>query len=211
MRGTDTLMHFQWLHSTMYAINMSLFNFSCLRNVSQDSITEISWIVDHPDDPDFDTRGNGYATAVIVSLIFLTGLPWNLFVICTIVRKKLYSNPTIMLLLNLAIANLLLCLLVLPFNIITGFSGEYLFGNSDTVWCHVCQAGVLVIVLPMVSVHTITLMSVDRFIYLKRPLKYSVLITPNRMLAAIVIIWVICTAISLPPLFGFGAIVYSHM
>ena len=191
-------------------MNTSLSNFSCLRNVSQDSITEVSWIVDHPNDPDFDTRGNGYATAVIVFLIFLTGVPWNLFVICTIVRKKLYSNPTIMLLLNLAIANLLLCLLVMPFSIITGFSGEYFFGNTDAVRCHVCQTGILMIILPWVSVHTLALISVDRFIYLKRPLKYSVLVTPKRTLIALTTVWIICTVIALPPLFGFGEIVFSY-
>ena len=159
---------------------MSLHNFSCFQNVSKDSVTETGWIVDHPDDPIFDLKGNGYATSVIVSLIFLTGVPWNLFVIRTIVRKKLYdNNPTIMLLLNLAITNLLLGLLVMPFNIITGFSGEYLFGNNDIDRCHVCQTGVFLIILPWLSVHTISLMSFDRFVYLKWPLNYAILITPK--------------------------------
>ncbi len=188
---------------------MSLLNFTCLRNVSQDSVTDIGWMVDHPDDPDFDLRGIGYATSVIVLLIFLTGVPWNVFVICTIVKKKLYSNPTILLLLNLAITNLLLGLLVMPFNIITGFSGEYLFGNTDAVRCGICQTGLTLIILPWVSIHTISLMSVDRFIYLKRPLKYNVLVTPRRMLIAIAIIWTVCTVISLPPLLGFGEIKFS--
>ena len=188
---------------------MSLVNFSCLRNVSQESITDIGWLVDHPDDPNFDLQGNGYATSVIVSLFFLIGVPWNLFVIITIVRKKLYSNPAIMLLLNLAITNLLLDLLVMPFNIITGFSGEYLFGSSDAVRCRVCQTGIFLILLPWVSMHTLSLMSVDRFIFLKWPLDYNLTINPRRLLIAVAIVWILCTVISLPPLFGFGEIKFS--
>ena len=189
---------------------MSLLNFSCLRNVSQDFVTDIGWIVDHPDDPDSDLKGNGYATAVIVSLFFLTGVPWNLFVIVTIMMKKLYSSPTLMLLLNLAITNLLICLLVMPFNIITGFSGEFLFGDTDAVRCRVCQTSVVLVILPWVSMHTIALMSVDRFIYLKKPLKYSTWITPKRMLCVIVTIWILCTVMSIPPLFGFGEIKFTY-
>ena len=188
---------------------MSLVNFSCLRNVSKDSVTEIGWIVDHPDDPNTDTVGAGYATSVLVSLIFLTGVPWNLFIICIIVKKRLYSNPTIMLLLNLAITNLLLGLLVMPFNIITGFSGEYLFGSTDEVRCHVCQTGIFLTLLALVSIHVISLMSIDRFFFLKWPLQYKDLITVKKMFTAIAIIWIICTVISLPPLFGFGEIKFT--
>ncbi len=164
--------------------------------------------MDNPDYTDLDLRNSGYATSAIVSLIFLIGVPWNMLVICTIVKKRLYSNPTIMLLLNLAITNLLLGLLVMPLNIIAGFAGEYLFGKTDAIRCHVCQTGVFLILLLWVSIHTLSLMAVDRFIFLKRPLDYKVLVTPKRMLVAI-IIWIICTVVSIPPLFGFGEIKFS--
>ena len=190
---------------------MSLLNFTCLINVSDDSVFDFAWVVDLPTDPSGNNlTAVGYSIAVIVTLFFLIGVPWNLFVICTIVRKKLYSNPTIMSLLNLAITNLLFGLLVMPFNIITGFSGEYLFGSTDKVRCHVCQTGILLVVLPWVSIYTTTLMSIDRFIYLKRPMKYSTLITPKRMLIVIVIIWILCIIVSLPPLFGFGEVKFSY-
>ena len=190
---------------------MSLLNFSCLQNVSQDSITEIGWTVDNPVEANSEHIVEiGYATAVIVSLIFLIGVPWNLFVIVTIVKKKLYHSPTILLLLNLAITNLLLCLLVMPFNIITGFSGEYLFGPTDAIRCHVCQStGIIIIILPVIALHTLSLMAVDRFIYLKKPLRYSTWITPKRMIVTLIIIWIVCTIFSLPPLFGFGEIKFT--
>ena len=186
-----------------------LTNFSCLVDVSDDSLSELAWLVSDPTDPDFDTAGNGYATSAFIMLLFLLGLPWNLFVICAIVKKRLCSQPIIMLMLNLSITNLLVCILVMPFNIVSGIAGEYVFGESDLVRCRVCQIGVAVTTLPWISIHTLCLMSVDRFIYLKRPLTYTRIVTPKRMFAAIIAIWVLCIAISIPPLFGFGEIRFA--
>ena len=53
----------------------------------------------------------------------------------------------------------------------------------------------------MLSSLTNSLMSVDRVLYLKKPLQYYLIVTPWRMFAAIVVVWVISIAISLPPLF----------
>ena len=185
------------------------YNFSCFVNVSKDSISEFAWKIDHPDDSNYNTVANGYAIAVIVFLILLVGLPWNTLVICTIIKKRLYTQPTIILMLNLTITNFLLCVLVMPFNIVSGLAKEFPFGSSDFMRCQICQTGIIVIILPWVSVHTTSLLSVDRFIYLKRPLKYGVLVTPRRMILVIALVWMLCIAISLPPLFGFGEIRFS--
>ena len=98
----------------------------------------------------------------------------------------------------------------MPLNFVTGIAGEYIFGGSDLVRCRVCQTGVIVIILPWISVHTLCLMSIDRFIYLKMPLKYNKIVTPKRMFAIIIGIWILCTLLALPPLFGFGEIKFSY-
>ena len=185
------------------------WTFSCFVNVSDDSLTEIAWIV-LQEELEFDTPGNGYAAAAIVLLLFIIGVPWNLFVTCAIVKKKLYTQPVVMLMLNLTITNLLVCILIMPFNIVSGIAGEYIFGESDLVRCRVCQTGIMAIILPWISIHTLCLMSIDRFIYLKRPLKYSRIVTPKCMLAIIIVVWILCTLIALPPLFGFGEIRFSY-
>ena len=89
-------------------------------------------------DSSFDK--NGFINAAFSILFFLVGLPWNALVIGIILKKKLFTRPTYLLLLNLAIANFLVCMLVLPFTIIFGLGGEDTFGSG--VENQVCQVAV---------------------------------------------------------------------
>lgn len=183
--------------------------FSCFQNVSSNSVHESEWDVDQPGDP-FDTVGNGYAVAAIMTLYLVIGLPWNSLVVAIILRKCLFMQPTLMLMLNLALSNFLIYIFVLPPNIVTGVTSEYVFGGSDRMRCRVCQTGIATALYPLVSTHTLSLIAVDRFIYLKKPLTYKFLVTPRRTLAAIMGIWVLSVVFALPPLFGFGQIRFSH-
>lgn len=190
---------------------MSNYTFSCFVNVSDSSVTDHGWIVRHPNDLDFDTTGNGYAVSAILLLLFLTSVPWNSLVIGVILyKKKLRSQPTVLLMLNLSITNLLLALLIMPFNIVSGIKGEYVFGETDLVRCRVCQIGIAVVTLPWISIHTLCLMAIDRFIYLKWPLKYKTVVTSKRVVAIIIAVWILCIALSIPPLVGFGEIKFSY-
>ena len=85
--------------------------FSCQGpNVSSESLSDV-WLV--------QDRVNGVVTATFMLLIMVMGLPWNLLVVIIIVKEKLYHNPTILLLLNLALNDVIMLLLNLPINIDT--------------------------------------------------------------------------------------------
>jgi hypothetical protein len=149
----------------------------------------------------------GYVNAAVVLLFMIIGIPWNGLVIAVILKKKMFSRPSGMLLLNLAIADLLQCLLHMPIPVVAGIE-RY---RDDTGFHGVCQAAaILMILLLLVIVYTVALMSVDRAIYLKKPLMYDDIITPWRMLVAIAILWIFCIAISLLPLSGFGRVGYAR-
>ena len=186
---------------------MSHAGVNCFENVSSNTISELGWIIRHPDNEVPDV---GYGIAAILSLFMLLAAPWNLLVIIAILQNKLYTQPTVMLLLNLTVTNLLFSLLVMPFNIYIGIRGEYIFGYSDQQRCAVCQTGLILIILPLTSLQTLALISVDRFIYLKTPMKYDTTVTKWRVLVAISIVWVLCTVLALPPLFGFGEINFAY-
>ena len=115
--------------------------------------------------------------------------------------------------LNVAISNLLVCILILPFVIVSGYSSEFVFGSSDYVRCIFCSMGSANITLPMVSSYTLALISVGRLLYLKKPLRYSSIVTPARVSALFVIVWVVrvvSVVVALPPYFGFGGISFSY-
>ncbi len=146
----------------------------------------------------------GRVNAAFTLLFYVLGLPWNILVIGIILKRKLFTRPSVMLLLNLAISNFFVCLLIMPVSILVGIDAEGVF-KTEEVADKLCQSGVLLVLLPQVSTYTIALMSVDRVIYLKKPLTYEHRVTPWRMFSAIVAVWLVCSTVSAPPLFGFGS------
>ena len=183
------------------------FNFSCVVSLDNTkNITPFLWtpLLEN------STAEISYGCATAALVILLCGTPLNLFVILTVLRKKLYKVAAVIPMLNLAVCNFLVCLLILPFVIITGFSTEFIFGSSDYVRCKVCSLGIVNVALPVVSLYTIALMSVGRFLYLKKPLQYNSIVTPARMVAILTVIWTFGVVVSLPPLFGFGSIRFSY-
>ena len=125
-------------------------------------------------------------TAAFFVLYAAIGLPWNIFVIITILRKKLYLQPTIMLLLDLALTDILLEIPMVKI-ITTGIAGEYVFGNSDNVRCLVCRIGGLKVSLAMNCIFVIAVMSVDRFLFIYKPLLYERKSNKLCMLVAIIL------------------------
>ena len=184
--------------------------YSCYEvNVSSDSINETAWTYTSQTSLK-QYRINGYLLASIMSLFLLLGTSFNLVVTAIIVKKRLYTQPTFILLLNLSVTDFFLCVLVMPFHVVTGFSGEFIFGGSDYVRCKVCKIAVIVPILISQSLYSVSLLSIDRFIFIKKPLHYHRIVTLKSVIPAIITTWLISITISVPPLFGIGQINYSQ-
>lgn len=68
-----------------------------------------------------------------------------------------------------------------------------------------CKAfGYVVSVLKSVSMATLACISVDRYVAVTRPLSYATLVTPCRLRACIVLVWVYSASVFLPSFFGWG-------
>jgi hypothetical protein len=169
-------------------------------NASGGQITRDVWLV--------EDRASGIVTATFSLLFLVVGLPWNLLVIVTIVKQRLYTQPTIILLLSLVITDLILLVLVIPVLIVTGFTGEYILGSSDSIRCTTCITGSMSHATSLMSVFTISLMSCDRFLFIYKPLKYQRYVTSRRTVAVITVTCLFVALASVPPLFGFGDIVF---
>ena len=172
-------------------------NLSCVaENLSRHLITSGYWQVG----PSLATWG--IISALSQLLFLLIGLPSNFLIILYIVLKKLYQQSTYLLLVSLAISDVLMCVVVLPLTVVAGFAGEFVFGNSDYVRCKVCQTGVCVVASTLSSLHIIALMSLDRFIFIKYPLRYYNIVTPGRTAILIITVCLFSCLIAIPPLFG---------
>ena len=144
--------------------------------------------------------------AAVMILFFLIAFTWNILIISSIIWKNLLKQPAHLLLLNLAITDLLVSICVMPINITSEIALEYIFGGSDRIRCSVCQTGIIFTLLSSVSLHNIALLSLDRFLFLYLPLRYKKVVTFKRTLVILVAVWVLCIALSIPPLFGFGEV-----
>ena len=159
---------------------------------SSNSVTPDYWSLSS------DCESHGLVTATFMLLYILVGLPWNVLVILAILNKKLYQQPTIVLLFILSVTDILSLFSILPI-MITGFAREYLFGSTDHVRCVTLNLFISNYeVLLLSSILIIALMSLDRFLYVYKPLQYERLATPRKMLLAvipIVLLWILNTLV----------------
>ncbi len=184
-------------------------NFSCFdENLSHHNITTEEWFFA----PDSPQKASSQVTAIIILLFIILGLPWNIVVQMTLIKDKFYQEPSSFLLFNLTIVDLLTCLLVMPILAVPGLAGgKYILGTSDYQLCQTCYASVmLVISLLLVSLHILAVMSVDRLVYIIRPLTYHKTVTIPRTIVAVLFSWIVSVLLSLPPLFQFGEIGLSN-
>ena len=178
---------------------MTNVTYSCYEgNLSEVSITPHLWNIPE------DLRAGVLTTAIFTLAFIAVGLPGNLLIILSILWQRLYREPTHILLLNLAIADLLVCALVMPFTVMSGFAGRFILGGSDSTNCKWCMIGVIFVALVLFSLHILALMSVDRFIFVKFPMRYHRIMTRRLSVCCVFVLWFLCIAVSLCPFFGFG-------
>ena len=171
-------------------------------NASDDNTTSELWLV--------EDKTSAQVAASFLLLILVVGLPWNLLVVGIILKKKLYTQPTIILLLNLVLTDILMLIMQAPFQVWVGFNGEYNYGDTDSTRCKVCQLGTLIVVLPMTALYTISYMSFDRFMFIYKPLKYDKIITCFRTLLVLSLTWIFNALISILPLIGYGNVIFNQ-
>lgn len=180
-------------------------NYSCLdNNLSKSLVTTEYWSVSP------ELRPLGIVTGTVMLLFFLLGLPCNTVIIVSITLQKLYKQPTYILLLCLAVSDLSMCLFVMPLILTSGIAGGFVLGESDYARCKVCQTGVAHVASIIFSLNILALISLDRFLFIKYPLRYAKIVTPKKVMVCIVSVWVLTGFISILPLFGIGDISFDH-
>ncbi|KAK2143436.1 hypothetical protein LSH36_840g01010 [Paralvinella palmiformis] len=128
---------------------------------------------------------------LLYSVIFLLGVSGNALVVYVVIRNKTMQSITNIFITNLAISDIMMCLLAVPFTPLSGLLNSWVFGEA---LCHI---------VPMtlgVSVHVSTLTStaiaIDRYFVIVHPFKPRM--KTFVCLLLIVAIWIVSVSISLP-------------
>ncbi|NWS94992.1 HRH2 protein, partial [Mionectes macconnelli] len=96
---------------------------------------------------------------------------------------------------SLAITDLLLALLVLPFSAFYELAKEWPFGST---LCNIYSS--LDVMLCTASILNLFLISLDRYIAVTTPLRYGQLVTPARVAVGLVVIWTVSLMVSFLPI-----------
>ena len=138
---------------------------------------------------------------------------WNLVIIASFLTKiKSLREPAHLYILNLAITDFLLSVSIIFPTFITNITGEFTVGNTDVVRCSVCEfLGFLYVTLFASTLHTLAIISFDRFIHLIKPLTYAHYFNFQKALAIVTIVWIISIGLAIPPFLGLGEYAFNTL
>ncbi|KAK2850761.1 hypothetical protein Q5P01_007037 [Channa striata] len=123
---------------------------------------------------------------VLLSFISLLTVVLNLLVIVSISHFRQLHTPTNLLLLSLAVSDFLVGFLVMPFQILITEPCWFL-GDLVCVLYYVLN-----IIIVYASLLHMVLISVDRYVAICDPLRYSTKITQNRVRICVLLSWISC-------------------
>ncbi|RWS24614.1 alpha-2A adrenergic receptor-like protein, partial [Leptotrombidium deliense] len=169
---------------------------SALYNVSEPS-KNIPWweVIPYPQ--------SGYSQlSIIILAFFITCIMiliviGNLLVCVAISTEKSLKTIQNWFITSLAVSDLLLGLVIVPFSLAQELMGYWIFG---TVWCDIHHA--LDVLLTTASINNLCLISLDRYWSVTQAVEYLKKRTPTRAMYMIIFVWVFSACVSLPPLVG---------
>nr|XP_018668148.1 alpha-2C adrenergic receptor isoform X2 [Ciona intestinalis] len=133
--------------------------------------------------------------SALTSILCIIGLFGNLTVIVVIRRDRvIYKHRQNLYLLSLAVADVSLVVLVVPFSITNELLGYWPFG---TVYCRIYLS--VDILLCTASIWNICMIGLDRYISVKYPMTYRKFRTMPKIRLFIVSIWLFAAVVSLLP------------
>uniref|UniRef100_A0A671KN68 G-protein coupled receptors family 1 profile domain-containing protein n=1 Tax=Sinocyclocheilus anshuiensis TaxID=1608454 RepID=A0A671KN68_9TELE len=126
---------------------------------------------------------------IFISLASVFTVFLNLLVIISISHFKQLHTPTNLLILSLAVADLIVGLIVIPLMGIRFIESCWYFGET---FCSLFLFTVFVVV--SASLGNLVFISVDRYIAVSDPLRYTVRVTTDKVVFCIIINW-LCSSI----------------
>ncbi|XP_045921348.1 melanopsin-A-like [Micropterus dolomieu] len=143
-----------------------------------------------------------YTIGSVILAVGITGMIGNFLVIYAFCKSRSLRTPANMFIINLAIADLLMCVTQTPTFFITSMHRRWIFGEKGCELYAFCGA-----LFGICSMITLTVIAVDRYFVITRPLTSIGVLSRKRALVVIMAAWLYSLGWSLPPFFGWSAYV----
>jgi len=168
----------------------STINFTGVNSTATYEVSTFSWLL-------FKV-----VTPIQNGIITLLGAAGNSLVIYVILSNHNMRTVTNLLLLNLAVSDLCFVGMVPPFTAVQHATDSWPFGNAVCKLMHY-----LVNVTAYVTVYTLVLVSVIRYMTIVHSVRTASIRTRGNVLAAVAAIWVIMLVVNVPILWSYGVII----
>ncbi|XP_039995661.1 melanopsin-A [Xiphias gladius] len=143
-----------------------------------------------------------YTIGSVILVIGITGMVGNFLVIYAFSKSRSLRTPANMFIINLAITDLLMCITQTPIFFTTSMHKRWIFGEKGCELYAFCGA-----LFGICSMITLTVIAVDRYFVITRPLTSIGVLSRKRALLILMAAWAYSLGWSLPPFFGWSAYV----
>ncbi|KAM8741251.1 alpha-1A adrenergic receptor-like [Acanthopagrus schlegelii] len=134
---------------------------------------------------------------MVLAFFIMFAIVGNIMVILSVVCNRHLRIPTNYFIINLAIADLLLGTTVLPVSATLEVLDYWVFGR---IFCDIWAA--VDVLCCTASIMSLCVISIDRYIGVRYPLQYPMIVTEKRALLAMLGVWILAIVISIGPLLG---------
>uniref|UniRef100_A0A3P9PQW5 Adrenoceptor alpha 1B n=1 Tax=Poecilia reticulata TaxID=8081 RepID=A0A3P9PQW5_POERE len=134
---------------------------------------------------------------MVLASFIMFAIVGNILVILSVVCNRHLRTPTNYFIINLAMADLLLGTTVLPVSATLEVLGYWVFGR---IFCDIWAA--VDVLCCTASIMSLCVISIDRYVGVRYPLQYPMVVTRRRALMAMLGVWILALVISIGPLLG---------
>ena len=132
-------------------------------------------------------------------IIVIAAVGGNLLILAAIYIDKTLQTVTNAFIVNLACADFLLAVLGMPFTLVSSITYTWIFSNT---WCEI--NGMANSLFCVASILTLGAVSIDRYIAIIHPFRYSLWMTRKTAVALIVYVWLHSFMIAILPVLGWS-------
>ncbi|XP_061546468.1 melanopsin-A-like isoform X3 [Phycodurus eques] len=143
-----------------------------------------------------------YTIGSVILAVGITGMVGNFLVIYAFSRSRSLRTPANMFIINLAVTDLLMCVTQAPVFFVSSMHKRWIFGERACELYAFCGA-----LFGICSMVTLTVIAVDRYVVITRPLTSIGVLSRKRALVVLAAAWTYSLGWSLPPFFGWSAYV----